>query len=561
MAADRVRVSSADPYFDLGTFHRPVSTTCSHAQAWFDRGLVWTYAFNHEEAAKCFERAIAHDPDCAIAYWGLAYTRGPNYNKPWEAFDLDERGEIAAQTYRAVEQARENIHGASAVERALVNALKHRYQESRLVDDLSVWNLDYAAAMAAVYASFPGDLDVAALYADALMNLTPWQLWDLETGKPAQGARTEEARQVLEPALRLPGGSEHPGLLHLYIHLMEMSNTPEVAAPWADALRELVPDAGHLNHMPSHIDILCGNYEMAVTANTKATAADRKFVEREGSLNFYTLYRAHDYHFLIYAAMFAGQSKVALQNVDLLEAAVPEQLIRVESPPMADWLESFLSIRMHVLIRFGRWDDILALQSPTDPDLYAVTTAMMWYAKGIAAAVTSRAVEAKLYRENFHEALKRVPDSRTLFNNKCRDILRVAEAMLEGEYLFRQGNTDEAFIHLERAILLEGSLTYDEPWGWMQPARHAYGALSLESGATQRAIEVYAADLGYNTKLPRARTHPNNVWALHGYHECLVRMKRFPEAQSIKRILDPLLTLADVPITSSCFCRRLQQNT
>ena len=490
-----------------------------------------------------------------MAYWGLAYSLGPNYNKPWEFFDEEELDTTVNRTHHAAAQAKANAASASPVERAIIDALQHRYPQDTATDDCSIWNKGYANAMESAYREFPDDLDVATLYADALMNLTPWQLWDLRSGQPAPGARTLEAKEVLDRALAQVGGLTHPGLLHLYIHLMEMSSTPEAALPVANHLRGLVPDAGHLHHMPTHLDILCGDYQRAITSNSDAIRADEKFLARAGPLNFYSLYRSHDYHFLIYAAMFAGQSKPALDTVARLEASIPEDLLRVKSPLMADWLEGFLSSRLHVLIRFGRWQDILDLKLPQDQKLYCVTTAMMHYAKGIALASTGKVDEAVKERSLFHEALQRVAPTRTLFNNKCIDILAVASAMLDGELEYRRGNIEVSFEHLRRAITLDDNLPYDEPWGWMQPTRHAYGALLLEQGHVEQAAAVYSADLGMDDTLPRALRHPNNVWALHGYHECLVKLGRMSEASRVEQQLTAALAVADVPVRSSCFCR------
>ena len=544
-----------DDYYDLGTHGRTVTTSSAEAQLWFDRGLVWTYAFNHEEAVACFERATAADPDCAMAHWGIAYALGPNYNKPWDAFDGDDLVRTVARAHDAVERAHEKAAHATPVERALVGALRARYPQSRAAEDCSVWNEPYADRMREVYESAPDDLDVATLCADALMNLTPWQLWDLRTGRPAAGARTLEAKAVLDAALATDAGARHPGILHLYVHLMEMSPTPEAALTVADRLRGAVPDAGHLLHMPSHLEVLCGDYRRVVSDNTLAVAADEKYLERAGAMNFYTLYRAHNHHFRIYGALFAGQSKVALDAAARLEAAVPEELLRVQSPPMADWLEGFLAMRVHVLVRFGRWEEILALPFPADPELHCVTTAMLHYARGVALSATGATDGAEAEREDFRAAVSRVPGTRMLFNNTCRDILAVAEAMLDGELAYRKGDHDTAFAALERAVALDDNLPYDEPWGWMQPTRHAYGALLLEQGRVEEAEAVYRADLGLDATLPRPLQHPGNVWALHGFHECLLRTGRTGEAAIVAQQLKQAAALADVPIESSCFCR------
>lgn len=542
-------------YYDLGPHGRTVTTSSSEAQLWFDRGLVWTYAFHHEEAVACFEAAAAADPDCAMAHWGIAYALGPNYNKPWEFFDDQDLAATVDRTHAAVELAHRKAADATPVERALIGALRVRYPQAEPVKDCAVWNGPYAESMRAVHELAPDDLDVATLYADALMNLTPWQLWDLHTGEPADGARTLAAKAVLDRALATDAGRAHPGILHLYIHLMEMSPTPEAALSVADRLRGLVPDAGHLRHMPSHLEVLCGDYRRVVSDNSVAITADEKFRARAGAMNFYTLYRSHNYHFKIYGAMFLGQSEVALETAAQLEASIPEELLRVPSPPMADWLEGFLAMRVHVLIRFGRWADILRLPLPADPRLHCVTTAMLHYARGVAFSATGRIAEAEAERALFHAAVAQVPETRMLFNNTCADILAIASAMLDGELEYRKGRFDAAFAALERSIELDDNLPYDEPWGWMQPTRHAYGALLLEQGRVADAEAVYRADLGLDDTLPRALQHPGNVWALHGLHECLVRRGKTGEAQIVAQQLRIAAALADVPIEASCFCR------
>ena len=550
-------------YFDLGGYTRPVTTGSAEAQTWFTRGLVWAYAFNHEEAAACFRRAAEADPSCVMAHWGLAYALGPNYNKPWEAFGAGEAPAAIARARAALAAGTDAGRQASPVERALVRAMASRYPApgpaadgaSWDPADGAAWNAGYAAAMREVYRSHPGDLDVAALFADALMNLTPWALWDTATGEPAEGAATMEAKAVLERALAGPGGQAHPGVLHMYIHLMEMSARPEDALPAGDLLRDLVPDGGHLRHMPSHLDVLCGDYRSVVAANTAAIEADERFRARRGAMNFYTLYRAHNYHFKIYGAMFLGQQRAALEAADQLTAAIPEDLLRLPDPPMADWLEGFVPMRMHVLIRFGRWPDILAAPLPADPELYCVTTAMTHYAKGIARAATGQVGEAEAERARFAAAAGRVPESRTIFNNTCRDILAVAGAMLDGEVEYRKGNHDAAFGLLRRAVELDDGLPYDEPWGWMQPARHAHGALLLEQGHIAEAEAVYRADLGLDATLARACQHPGNVWSLHGYHECLTRLGKAEPAGIVMQQLKIAAARADVPVMSSCYCR------
>lgn len=552
-------------YYDLGKYSRPVTTSSPDAQLWFDRGLIWYYGFNHEEAVRCFRKAAEHDDACAMAHWGIATASGSNYNKRWEDFEATELRQALVTAREATQAALTHAPGAAPVEQALIRALEQRYQADQVarLEALGTWNDAYAASMRSAYADFRGDLDVSALFAEALINRTPWQLWDLKSGEPAQGADTLEAVAVLEHALRRldeHGGAPHAGVLHLYIHTMEMSPHPERALRAADALRDLVPDAGHLRHMPSHIDVLCGHYHEALAANGRAIVADRKYLEREGALNFYTLSRTHNHHFKLYAAMLLGQYRPALEAAHELVATIPDDLLRVPSPPMADWLEGFVAMKVHVFVRFGRWQEILAEPLPNEQDLYCVTTAMLHYAKGVAHAARAQIADAQAEQQRFRGASSRVPQSRKIFNNKCTDILAIADAMLQGEIEYRQGNHDSAFAHLRSAVALDDSLPYDEPWGWMQPVRHALGALLLEQGRVEEAAQVYRADLGLDNTLSRASQHPENVWSLHGYVECLHRLGKHAEAASAQARLELAAARADVTVSASCFCRAAQRS-
>ena len=258
--------------------------------------------------------------------------------------------------------------------------------------------------------------------------------------------------------------------------------------------------------------------------------------------------------------MFQGQSQVALGAADELAGQLTPELLSVPSPPMADWLEAFVPLRIHVLVRFGRWDDLVAEPLPADVDLYCTTAATVHYGRGVAHAAKAQLAQARAEREAFIEAYARIPESRYLFNNTSRDILAVAGAMLDGEISYREDKFDDAFAYLRRAIELSDALPYDEPWGWMQPPRHAYGALLLEQGHVELAAEVYAADLGVDGTLSRACQHPGNVWSLHGYHECLQRLGRTAEAASIGQQLKLAKAQADVPILASCACRLRESN-
>ena len=283
--------------YDLGSYSRKVSTRTKAAQIWFNRGLAMCYGYNHDEAVRCFKAAVKADPKCAMAQWGIAYAAGPNYNKQWKAFDPTDLARSLKLARKATLKAQVLAKKGTPVEQALIAALLSRYPDDSTDAVTPTWNDNYAAAMRKVYADFGDDPDIAALFAEAIMNRTPWQLWNIETGKPVEGADTLEAVAVLEKAMKAPGGDRHPGLLHMYIHLMEMSPHPERALKAADALRDLVPDAGHLQHMPTHIDVLCGHYAAVVEWNGRAIEADRKYLKREGAENFYSLYRCHDYHF------------------------------------------------------------------------------------------------------------------------------------------------------------------------------------------------------------------------------------------------------------------------
>lgn len=546
-------------YYDLGTYSRTVTTASPEAQRWFDRGLMWLYGYNHEAAVDCFRRAVTHDPACVMAHWGVAYGVGCNYNKKWAVFSPEGVAGALAQARHAIAAGAAHLHTVTPVEAALLQAVEKRFQQEGTHPDevLESWNTDYAAAMRAVYHAYPDDWDVAALFAEALINRTPWQLWNLETGRPADGADTQEAMDVLERALaqvEQAQAAPHPGLLHIYIHVMEMSPHPERALRAADQLRDLVPDAGHLKHMPSHIDILCGDYHAAVVANQRALEVDDVFAAQEGDLNEYTFYRAHDIHFKIYAAMLLGQYKTALQGVAAMETLAHESLLRMKEPPMADHLEGLLSMRVHVLIRFGKWLEILEEPFPEDRVLYSNTVAMLHYARAIALATLHRFDEADAERTAFAEAVARVPETRYIFNNTCAEVLAVAAAMMDGEVEYHKGNHDEAFAHLRRAVYLDDHLQYAEPWGWMMPTRHALGALLLEQGKLDEAMAVYRADLGLDQSIFRPMQHPNNVWSLHGYVTCLEQLGRHAEAEALRMQRDLALARTDVAISASCFC-------
>jgi len=543
-------------YYDLGSYTRKVTTALPDAQLWFDRGLNWLYGFNHAEAIACFNKVLQLDPGCAMAYWGISYAAGPNYNLPWHLYDPAGKAAALAAAYDAMQGALARAGGASPVEQALIRALPARYPQREPIEDQSPWDAAYADAMREVFRANRDDLEVRHVFAESIMNLTPWKMWDLKSGGVAEGAGTAEAVEVLEGAFRdIPATWSHPGLLHLYVHLMEMSPFPQRALRAGDRLRDLVPDAGHLIHMPTHIDVLCGHYRDVLVYNQKAIVADRKFLAREGAMNVYALYRTHDYHFAVYGAMFLGQYGAAMQAAQELIDTTPEELLRIPSPPMADFVEGYLAMKQHVLVRFGKWHEIIAQELPRDRELYCSTTAMTLYAQAVAHSALGHIAQAEAARAAFIEAKGRVPESRRVHNNTVRDLLEVAQAMLDGEIEYRRGNYEAAFAHLRRSVELDDALPYDEPWGWMQPTRHALGALLLEQGRVAEAEAIYRSDLGLDGKLSRACQHPDNLWSLHGLHECLTRRGETVEAALIKQRLDLALARSEVPVKASCFCR------
>jgi tetratricopeptide (TPR) repeat protein len=541
--------SSEYPYTLGRASSRKITTTSAEAQKWFDYGLIWCYAFHHEEAVRCFEQCTYHDPDAVMGYWGIAYALGGDYNHQWKLFGIGEIDTVLPRIQEAVRKGNE-AKGTSKLERGLMNALDSRMPENDEDRDYAAWDKRYMDAMRRVYEENPDDLDIAALYAESMMIQTPWNLWNLHTGEPNPESYTLEIELVLEKALLNPESNTHAGLLHFYIHLEEMSQHPEKAVVAGDKLLHLIPDGGHSTHMPSHLDILIGDYRRAITSNALAIEADSKYIKIHGLDGFFTTYTLHNHNSLIYAAMFNGQSKVALDYVKRMEDLLASDMA---SSVHGDFIEAVGATRVHVSIRFGMWNDIINLQFPTDRVTYCVTTAFIHYGKGIAYAALNRIEEAREQQALYLEAIARVPASRMVFPNKASDVFKIGTAMLSGEIEYRQGNYDLAFSHLRESIVAYDALSYSEPWGWMQPTRHTYAALKLEQGEVKEAMEIYAEDLGLSGKLARSFWHPKNVWALHGYYECL--KDGGGEGRWVKGELELALVVADIEIESSCFCR------
>lgn len=515
-------------HYDIGAVTRRVSTAEAEAQLWFDRGLALTFGFNHEEALVCYARAAEIDPGLAMAWWGQAYALGTNYNSPMMS------EEASRGAYEALQQALARLDGASPVERDLILALRARYTWPAPADRMPL-ELAYAEAMRKVRAAHPDDADVTALTAEALMQLRPWKLWSAE-GVPAP--ETPEILAVLEQGLaRWP---DHPALCHLFIHAKEASPAVAEALPAARRLETLAPGLGHLVHMPSHIYVWTGHYDDVVRVNLAAVAADERYVEHAGRHNVYTLYRVHNYHFVAYGGMFEGRRELALEAARTLTREIPPELL-AEMPDLTD---IFMATPYHVLVRFGRWQEILDEREPA-PELLA-TRAVWRYARGIALASLGRVDEALREQTLFLEAKAAVPPTRILFQNEVARVLEVAERVLAGEIEYRRGDVERAFTLLREAVALDERLNYDEPWGWMEPAEHALGALLVDQGRFAEALAVYESNL---------ERYPENGWALSGLAECLAGLGREPEAAAARARFELAWARADTEIPGSCFCR------
>ena len=522
--------SESRDYYDLGGFHRKITTDSKESQKWFDRGLAMCFAFNHEEGIRCFQKSLQEDSRNAMALWGIAYAMGPNIN------NMEIENEQIAQAGFALQLAGLHTERCSVVEQDLIGALAKRYTSPvPPIEDRGPLNQAYANAMREIYQRHTDDSLVTALFAESLMNLQPWKHWTKD-GQAAE--HTDEIVAVLESGMkRWP---DHPALCHLYIHTIEASPNPEKALPAADRLRNAMPGAGHLVHMPTHIDVLLGNYESVINTNLRAIKVDEEFEKREGALNFYTLYRIHNYHFVVYGAMFDGQSELALKTARELAAEVPEEMLKSQT----DFLDAFMQMPLHVLVRFGRWEEILT--EPEPEEYLPMSRATRHYARALAYAATGRVKEAELEQTAFVRTKALVPETSSLFNNSSIDILGVAESMIAGEIEYRKGNFDLAFEHLRESVRRDDALNYDEPWGWMQPARHALGALLLEQNRTVEAEAVYREDL---------RRRPKNAWSLFGLAECLNSQGNTDEEQKVRSELALATKRADIRIDRSCFCK------
>jgi tetratricopeptide (TPR) repeat protein len=515
------------PLFDgLGGFTRKVTITSPEAQRYFDQGLAFTYAFNHDEAIRSFRRAAEIDPQCAMAQWGIAIAYGPHINNPVVPPDR------AKAAFSAITAAKALAGGASPVEQALIRAAERRYADPQ-PEDRKPLEQAYADAMREVWKRYPDDGDVGALFAESLADLRPWDLWT-EDGRPQPG--TEELLATLEAVMaRHP---RHPLALHLYIHAVEASPHPEKADAAADALRDLQPGLGHLVHMPSHVDVRRGRWREAIATNAKAIEADRVYRERAPEQGFYRLYMAHNHHMLAYGAMMTGRSQLALDTIQAMATGIPLEFVK-DNP----WADGFLAMPLEVMMRFGKWDDILA--QPDFPDYAPISRALRLYARGVARAAKGDVPGAKAEEAAFAEARTRVPKDAIFGNNAAADILGVAESLVKGEILYREGKVDDGIAALREAVAREDKLRYDEPPDWIQPVRHALGAALLGAGRFGEAEAVFREDL--------ARL-PGNGWGLYGLHRALQMQKKDAESAAAEKQFDAVWREADLKIKSPCLC-------
>jgi len=528
-AAPGDSTTKAVPLFEgLGTHSRKVTTTSPEAQRYFDQGLAFLYAFNHDEAIRSFRHAAELDPSCAMALWGVAVAYGPHINNPVVPEDR------AKAAFEALGRAKTLSAGASPVERALIQALSARYALPQ-PEDRKPLEQAYADAMRAVWTAYPRDADVGALFAEALADLRPWDFWTGD-GRPQPG--TEELLATLDSVLRLE--PKHPLANHLYIHTVEASPDPGRADQAADVLRDLQPGLGHLVHMPSHVDVRRGRWLQAIEANAKAIEADQRYRARAPEQGSYRLYLAHNHHMLTYGAMMTGQSALAIETIREMVADIPPEFYR-DNP----FTDGFMAMPLEVLLRFGKWDEVLA--EPEFPAYVPISRSLQHYARAVALAAKGQVAEAEKEQDLFLEARARVPGEAFFGNNKASDILDVAEHLMRGEILYRAGQVEPGLLSLREAIAREDKLRYDEPPDWIQPVRHAYGAALMQSRRFADAEAVFREDL---EKLP------GNGWALFGLMRSLeLQDKKEEEAAAVGARFEATWKKADVKLRSACFCQ------
>lgn len=513
----------------LGAHTRKVTTDSPEAQRYFDQGLNFLFGFNHGAAIRSFEEAARLDPECAMAHWGIALAHGPHINFPMVPPPAAER----AWKELGLAQAAKHV---SPVEQALIGALAHRYAEHQ-PDDRAPLDLAYANAMREVWRQHPDDADVGVLFVESMMDLRPWDQWTPE-GQPQPG--TDEILATLDRVLALD--VNHPFANHLYIHAVEASPHPERAIAAADRLLGLQPGLAHNVHMPSHIYIRVGRWHDAIASNVKAVAADQAYRQVAGpARGFLPVYVAHNQHMLAYAAMMTGQGQLAMRHMRDLVAELSDEFM-AEYGAMS---EAWLSMPIECLVRFGRWDDVLA--EPEVSAKYPFSYAFRFAARSIAYAAKGDSASARAEQARFVEAAKKIPaDEIAAGNNLCSAVLAVVTPMVEGEILVREGKVDEAVAQLRAAVKAEDALRYDEPPSWIIPVRHSLGATLMAHGRFAEAEQVYRDDL--------ARL-PGNGWSLYGLSEALAQQHKATEAADARRQFKDAWHVADITISSSCLCQ------
>lgn len=510
---------------DLGKVERSVTTRSPEAQAFFNQGLTLAYGFNHDEAARSFAYAAQLDPSCALCLWGAAYTLGPNYNIPL----LPDRAQAA---WDAITRA-EMLTDVTPAERALIAALRKRFKGPEYLDPVAMqpFNEAYANAMREVASTFPDDLDVQVLFADAAMVVRPWQLWNAD-GAPAPG--TEEIVRVLESVLiKQP---QHVGANHLYIHAVEASKQPERALAAAERLGPMVPGAGHLVHMPAHIYQRVGRYADASKANQAAVAADRQYLAALTPPGYYPFYLAHNFGFLAYSAAMEGRSADALAASRESARTMPMDIV-CGMPGM----DFFLAEPLLVMVRFGKWQEILV--EPAPEPRHAVLTGLYHHAQGMALAATGKLPEAAARVAEIKKLADTLPADMLADLNPARSLLALSAKVVEARS--SEASDKQAALALwQEAVKLEDGLQYAEPADWFYPTRHYLGALQLELGLLLEAEATYREDLLRN---------PENGWALYGLWQALLRQKKKAPAKEVEGRFRKAFQASDVQLTRSAF--------
>ncbi len=516
----------AQMFDGLGTFHRTITTKSAEAQAYFDQGMRFMWAFNHDEATRSFAHAAELDPKCAMCLWGVALTAGPNLNQPAMAAA---RAKLA---HELVGRATTLAANGTAVEQALIGALAARYPTEAALDPSNAAPvlLAFANAMRDVATRFPDDSDVQVMCAEAIMNTNAWKLWTLE-GEAAPG--TAEIVTRLESVIaRDP---THPGANHYYIHAIEASPHPENAVASAERLRGMMPGAGHLEHMPSHIFQRIGRYEEAAEANRKGAAADGAYLARTAPPDYYPMYVAHNFQFLAFATAMQGRRAATLEAVNSLKASIPEAVLT--EMPGTDW---YMAEYYMARVRFGQWDEIIAEPRPTAA-LKALTGGYL-FATAAALAERRRIPEAEARIAELDQLRATLPADAPAGLNNAPDVLALASTIGKARIARAKGDRKAVIELLTQAVVQEDKLSYDEPADWFFPVRHLLGAELLAAGKAIDAEAVYRADL---------RRNPGNGWSLFGLAQALHAEHKEAEARAIEAKFKTAWQGADVTLLSS----------